>query len=580
MTCLSGLTSAFHLDLLSLDSSIITMAIYAVRRRRSGVNIVYFFALFGLSVAEEFDRTKCYTTIQNKLESNTSFAMDASVFSTNSLGQLMSSLSNPWLKVPACNDICGDQMGFYSDTPSRLLTWLIPTIFLVVNMEFAPIGKKRFLMVLHWFGDPIDSTYSLLSKIESWNRWFYLYRGQDCSSRKANDSNANIAVVMSAVEEVIQCADIHVYTEQACSCVGHRVEELYQEAAMNIIKCQTHGTAQTCFNIALYIVGIASAFITQLGGSLNPSGGKLAPAMFLSWLLPVTLISNVVGQFNSSSDCLQIILRFKDKVETLRHADDCSEIRPIRLAWVVHLDNINWEEHLDSLAWSGGIYSFRLHNRLPKTKQRHSLGLLMCISSLPVLISFITAFGVLYSPPTYFSCRHLMIIFAFFGWLVSPIITWSIARSKFFPNDKARFYGVLVKDAIIGAPTLALLIASSCGLFNNCYCWSGALTLHHMAAVVLAPTYQFQLNDHLIYPVVVSISLFLQFCVFAWIIWIGRAGLGMMRMSEQERRAALTRAPPATMQEPQGIALVPAFESKPTGQVEISECWDGSSCIV
>lgn len=558
------------------------MTIDLVRRRRLGVNKVLFFAMFSLAVAEEFDRTECYTTIQTMLESNTSFAMDASVFATNSLGQLMSNSSNPWLTISACNDRCGAQMGFYSDTPSRLITWLIPTILLVINMEFAPIGKERFLIVLHWFGDPIHSTYSLLCKIESWNRWSYICRGRDRSCREGNDSNANIAVVISAVEEVVPPAHMVLYTGQAivCSCVQRKLDKLYQEAAVSIIDSRTHGTAQTCFNIVLYIIGIVSAFIPALGGSLNPSGGKLAPAMVLSWLLPVILVSNVVGKFNSSRDCLQIVLKFKHRAEALPHTDGCSKTTPLRPDWMVHLGNVNWEEHLNSLAWSGGIYFFRLHNCLPKTGQEHSLRLLISISLLPTLISFGTAFGVLYSPPTYFSCRHLMIISAGVAWLASPMITWCIARSELFPNDKIRFYFVLAKDAAIGVPILALLVASSCGLFNNCYCWSGALTPFHKAAVVLNPAHQFQQNDGLIYPIMVSVSLFLQLCVFLWIQWIGRSGLGMMRMSERERRAALTRTLPSTMQQIQNMATVTTSDYKTVGQVVLSEGWGGSSCIV
>jgi hypothetical protein len=554
------------------------MAILNIRPRYPFLNHVLFFGILGLSFAREFEREICYNKTQTMLAANTSMAMDTSIFVTHH-GQLMSNATDPWLTIPACNQICGSQMGFYSDTPSRLLTWLIPTILLITNMKFAPLGNERFLIVLHVFGDPIDSFYSLLSKMETWNRWSQSCRGRDYSF---HGSNKYVAIIMPALEEVILPSHIDLQPDQAsaCSCIQPQLEDLYRESAINIVDSRTHGTAQTCFSIVLYVVGIASAFIDALGGSSGTSGGKLAPAMLLSWLLMVILVSNVVGQFNSSHNCLQIILRLKERILHLEHAGGCSKSQSPRPDWIQYLESPNWEEHLNSLPWSGGMYSFRLHNRLPEVGERHSWKLLAFTSILPALISAATAFSVLYSAPTYFSCRHFIVISAFVSWLLSPIITWSIANTHFLANDKTRFYLVLLKDTVIGVPILFLLIASSCGLFNNCYCWSGILTLGSRAAVVLNPAKQFARNDKFIYPATVAASLFLQLCVFLWVLWIGRAGLGMMRMRERERRAALIRNQPSTIEELQ--SLTPSIDAvtKVPGRIDVLEGWDGASCIV
>jgi hypothetical protein len=529
--------------------------------------------MLGLSIAREFDREVCYNKTQTMLDSNTSMAMDTSIFITN-LGQLMSNASNPWLTIPACNSICGSQMGFYSDTPSRLLTWLIPTILLVTNMQFALFGKERFLMVVHLFGDPVDSLFSLLSKIDSWNRWSYICQG----GFESNVPTRSFALVMSTIEEVVPSSHMNFqpYQSVACSCSRQCLGELYQQSAVEILDRRAHGTARTCFSIILYIVGVVSAFVPSLSGSTSPSGGKIAPAMLLSWLLPTILVSNVVGQFNSSRDSLQIVLRLKERIENLKHTEGCSRPQPLSPDWEQYLNNPNWEQHLNPLPWSGGIYSFRLRNRIPDFGQGHSLKLLIVISLLPLIFSFVAAFLVLYSAPTYLSCRHFMIISAFLAWLLSPIITWSIAKSD-FRNDKIRFYLVLAKDTIIGVPILVLLAASSCGLFNNCYCWSGILTPGHEAAVVLNPAQHFARNNQIIYPAIVATSLFLQFCVFIWIRWIGRAGFSMMQMNERERGEALARWQPFAVEASQ--EMTSSSESKHTAKV-VTEGWDGSSCIV
>ena len=46
--------------------------------------------------------------------------------------------------VEGCEAICNFSMGFYSDSTPRLITGLLPVILLIGNMQFAPIGKKKF----------------------------------------------------------------------------------------------------------------------------------------------------------------------------------------------------------------------------------------------------------------------------------------------------------------------------------------------------------------------------------------------------------------------------------------------------
>jgi surface polysaccharide O-acyltransferase-like enzyme len=109
----------------------------------------------------------------------------------------------------------------------------------------------------------------------------------------------NAAVIRSAIEEVQRFLYDSTSTKSyvPCKCVAYR-DKKYHSIAAEIVDRRTSGTDQAWLAIALYILGIIANFVSKLGGNPSPSGGKIAPPMFLSWLLPTMLLSNIVGQFN------------------------------------------------------------------------------------------------------------------------------------------------------------------------------------------------------------------------------------------------------------------------------------------
>jgi hypothetical protein len=186
------------------------------------------------------------------------------------------------------------------------------------------------------------------------------------------------------------------------------------------------------------------------------------------------------------------------------------------------------------LPWSGAIYSYRPQKRLHSASDWK----LAIISVLPVAIAFGTAFAVLDTGPTYFTCRHILVITAFGFWLISALLTSLLSRIP-FATEKHLWVIILIKDAFIGVPILVLVVLSSCGLWNTCYCWGGVLVHGEEGARISPkPTAAFDYNDNVVYPAMVGACLFFQACVFGIMLWAGWPGLRAMLWTEKEKLTA------------------------------------------
>jgi hypothetical protein len=121
-----------------------------------------------------FDRPTCLSSVQAMLKSNSLTAIlvpqDPMIFFRNASNLLANDPNNPQLTQYGCNQLCGSKMGLYPNTPIRLLTWFIPAILLVMNMQFEPLEKSELFAAMHLFGNPIDFMWTSLVKVEEWSR--------------------------------------------------------------------------------------------------------------------------------------------------------------------------------------------------------------------------------------------------------------------------------------------------------------------------------------------------------------------------------------------------------------------------
>jgi hypothetical protein len=166
------------------------------------------------------------------------------------------------------------------------------------------------------------------------------------------------------------------------------------------------------------------------------------------------------------------------------------------------------------------------------------------IAVLPVSIAFGTAFAVLDTGPTYFTCRHILVIAAFTSWIFSAMFTsfTSFLSRLGFVGGKNLWRIILAKDFLIGVTILVLIILSSCGLWNSCYCWGGVMVHSEEGARITPnPTEVFDYNNNVVYPAMVGTCLFVQVCIFGIMLRVGWPGFRAMWWTEKQKLAASGR---------------------------------------
>lgn len=470
-----------------------------------------------------FHREECYGKVAEILQSDNS-----SVSIRPSMIISVSDPANPILTLSGCQQLCGSGTGWYSDRGPRLVEWLLPIILLVSNMQFAPIGMQRFLMILRLLGDPIDSTWSMLAKADGWSRCFSRAK----KLLKEELEIKSLAVILAAIEE---CPDALGYDFEFSV---PKNKGLMLETARTLSESRRNEMLRTLFAVAMYVFQVLAAFVPAIGAASQPSGGRIGTAMLLSWLVCVVVLSNAIGDFGSPRNRQRIITDFTERLGQQSDQGFCTQGFCTQQTSTLNLSLISVQKkvrtsHEASMAWWGAINCYR-----PNKRFRRALGWkLAIISVLPVAIAFGTAFAVL-NGPTYFTCRHILVIAVSSAWLLSAISTSFLSWAA-FATGKYLCYIILIKDTIVAIPTLSLIVASSCGLWNTCYCWSGALVYGERGArVPLNPAKMFDRNNSIIYPAIVATCLSLQTCVLGIMLWVAWPGFRALYWSENEKRVA------------------------------------------
>ncbi|KAM7198451.1 hypothetical protein V8F20_006212 [Naviculisporaceae sp. PSN 640] len=308
--------------------------------------------------------------------------------------------------------------------------------------------------------------------------------------------------------------------------------------AIVLVDDRTNQFLRTGMAVLLYFFQVTSEFVDQISqNSENTPGGRIGAAMMLSWLIPVALLSNLLGGFPSRRSNLRPLLDLLNETLPARYrpGQDQNGALPDHSQWsLLHAtqeqtphaeddDMRNWDDYLAFQRQTGAIYGFRPH----KTHLiAHGTGrdkiirlLLPVISTLPVIASFLASFILHWEAvPAGFSCRHVWIITVFCLWLISPILTYL-------------FY------FIIGFGTIAMIIASVIGLFNSCFCWSLAMWLGEANAVMAVNTRATYLQYKKgLYPGLVGAFIFVEVAFVAVVAGLLCRGLGVMRWGEKNKR--------------------------------------------
>lgn len=234
---------------------------------------------------------------------------------------------------------------------------MIPVLLLIVNVEVSPLGKRSFLEFLHLLGDPIDSFWSLLHKIDAWDRCYAhaeQYRPH-CSSCRLI-----VATVFAGYEEVLGPRIISERNEfgallDQCDSVNHFDE--WRRAAVDLADSRTDDLIRTVLALVLYLYQLVGNFVPAVGGiSSSPPGNRIATAVLLSCFVPAILLTNAVGNFGSRRTAHRVMTNFA--IRTSGHPLHIPDRRSFFLPGFRLLARVSTSSYYEGLSWSGGVYMY------------------------------------------------------------------------------------------------------------------------------------------------------------------------------------------------------------------------------
>lgn len=530
-------------------------------KRRACAYLIIFLAIPGVvGFHGPYNRVDCLRQLNYTLDSDNSFVSRNPHYFFRG-----STIDNPLLTLQGCNALCGSDWGPYPDNGPRLMEWIIPGVLLIANVHFAPIGWKRYLMVAHMLGDPIDSMWRLVSTVEDWNESSRISSNFIRAQKRLSDAKRQngedvklydipsnrIAVILSAAARLVENLDKHESSKQLFDSLDiGKVSEPGLDSRYNMLHRtatalrdqRIHDIRRSGFAILLYIIQVVGVFVRSLGGLTSPSGGKVSPAMMLVWLLPEVLLSNGIGDYGCWRLSKHTLFEFPDFVgidprkapvanrskslEARRNARSILSVSELECSGMVLHTRPSSVHELECPVCSDAFVN---SGKARKTG-------LAFISALPIIMACAAAFAADETAPTYFSCRAISITSSLVLWLLSTAATYFMRKLM----GRRQWLYILLKDIIVATPILTIILLSSCGFFNSCYCSGGAVVRGRHAQVVMNPVAFYSLNNNVIYPAAVAVALGLQILVPVLLRRIQLQGFKTMWWNDTENPPTVT----------------------------------------
>ncbi|KAK3367567.1 hypothetical protein B0H63DRAFT_515402 [Podospora didyma] len=488
-----------------------------------------------------FDRDECMKFV-NRLhnQSKIPYEYESDFFARNADGQLLNASGNMQVTIRGCELFCGPRTS-YVDAGPRFMTWILPVILLLSNVELSPTEKRRFATFAHVLGNPVDALWSLVYTLQIWNKIYdvsrALYPNEDGKARI-------VGVVLAGFQELVGPDTAFAKNEQYFTTIftefGARNEDQFRhwrQAALELADARTDEILRTGLAIFLYILQIMSAFMPEVGGEPpTPPGGVIGCALFLSYLIPVAILSNCIGAFTSRRNCMDIMSRFVDAAAPRGKVYNQLTCRGLHQHGHIPID---WHDYFQKLHYRGGNPAFlplKAAGLVNKSTAVSCL-LLLLASTLPVLVGFGGAFPTIwFALPSGLSCRHIWVFVILGLWLWNAVVS-CLLYFAFGPNHPRIHWVIsLCKDVFIAAGALIIIPASAMGLFNECSCWGRSLFINDAdVSIPLSTDGKYRENNKTIFPAFVAVALFLQICYSAVVIVAALRGITLMRWKETPR---------------------------------------------
>lgn len=508
-----------------------------------------------------FDHDDCRNRIQGLLDNGiisakSSPLLDFIFVRDRVTGKRRMGYDEMTITYPACEALCGKR-GWYIDRGPRVMVWVVPILLLLSNIELSPIDKRRFVSIVQSGGDPMDCTWSLLAKLDSRRRMYRMVRehvinelhssddlrGRPLQGRpwKAiRDKTITISTVLSGLEDIFSaelaaCPNPHeafceFMTTFGAFSVDPRIQKQWSQTALELVDSRTDERLRALLALAIYVLGLCSAFIADMGGTTQTApGGVIGASLSLSFLIPIVILSNTVGGYTSRRTALGIMTRFRDGI-----FPGSQHLVP------GPLQGEPWRAYFNRLHWSGAVDTFRPW----KTRSHHRAQtiILGAISSLPITAGYLGAFGIMSNAAEQgVSCRHIFLTTMYSLWILSVVLSNTSYNFNLFSSTKTRravhWFLCLTKDVCIAIPSLTFIFLSAAGWFNSCNCWSRRPIVGEEHASVFLPVNGiYKRNNGSVFPGIVGGVIFFHLLFCGAILWWFREGVSVLRWSEKRKQ--------------------------------------------
>jgi hypothetical protein len=511
-------------------------------------------------LVNNFNASLCYAQHVSKMKQDCNDT-ETQVCPPDGLG----GITNPnriFLTQAACENLCGDGFGFWDpkDITLRIFLWVVPAIVLIAHFHFPPLPWWNYVAVVcHMLGDPIDTLWSMLVRIETY-RYFY----RKAAIAGEYKSFRAIATIWSAYDEVgYQDASSHFHSkldeirlrndrehgsflemlvekpeppsnvsrastlplgEQHASrwdkAVGKlrktfssetpnpdieplyasseaeaRVLLLIEKAAQQLVSNRSESGFATLVAIVGLITAIGGAYVRTWSDRMNnQTAHTIATVTLLFIVIPMVKLSGNIGAFTSATGAVDVLQTLRRELGTDYDLFPAFNFQSTKDAWApasspasitqdvgpaaIALETAAKLELWPKMACYAGMNSsFRPMKWSNAVSRKRSLLALAVAIFMVVFGCFMPALLISYYTPLQgYACRSLAWTLVAALWVTSFLANRVFVFLPACREARRLWIFTFTKDGLATAAISFLVICQQIGLYNSCYCRSGAVT--------------------------------------------------------------------------------------------------------
>jgi hypothetical protein len=462
--------------------------------------------------------------------------------------------------------MCGGAIEFWDwkDTFDRLSLLVIPTAILISHVAFPPLGWRNYLIVIvHTVGNPIGSTRSILTRFEKHRRF------RQTTDTKFTDRavvSGAIATVIAAYEELgwYNPPVPNSLSQKEISIIIRASHELSSTRLVSIFPASV-AIATLVVTLAAAIIRTIRQINENNTRIDIENTHTIAVVCILFISIPQVWFSARLGTFTTESGAIHVINTMNSSLNSLKEEDRRSKFpdpgqvascplqhvhrRPWFLLWLsgklpkrfrLRLDRLgfSWlEECLSQCPLENDIQNSKVSESWQENSSDVSMNcfwspckhldrsgthpsILLWMSVLWVVMGaclpalFLSATNHADTRKVAIGCRSLSWIGIMMGWLLSfaldslfrGLICLFSAHNDLIDKVKLVRLWTILKDSLMTAVVVALVLVVEVGAYNNCWCRA---SFSHPAIVNITPYLASQ-------------------WAIAWRLWISIPSLGLL----------------------------------------------------